>query len=65
MTRGSRIHDEVSGHFESCAQCRGVDPEKIRVRQLAPFRRTVPDRTLAALCPAGRTIYQSYLWWLA
>jgi hypothetical protein len=65
MTRGSRIHDEVRLHFGSCAQCRAVNPEEARIRQSEALRRTVPDATLAALCPAGRSIYWAYLRWLA
>lgn len=65
MTRGSRVHDEVGQHFRSCKQCRDINPEELRVRQPVTIRRTVPEATLAALCPVGRTIYQAYLRWLA
>jgi hypothetical protein len=65
MTRGSWIHDEVSLHFKGCTQCREADPETIRVLQPEALRRTVPDEVLAKLCPNGRSIYQSYLRWLA
>jgi hypothetical protein len=65
MTRGSRIHDDVRQHFENCTQCRNVNPEETRVRQAPPLRRTIPSVTLAAMCPAGQSIYQAYLRWLA
>lgn len=65
MSRGSRIHDEVSRHFGSCVQCKSVNAENIRVAQPAAIRRTVPDAVLAAMCPDGRAIYRSYLRWLA
>lgn len=64
MTRGSKIHDEVGRHLDSCAQCRAVNPEEARLQRSIALRRTVSDATLAALCPAGRSVYQAYLRWL-
>lgn len=65
MTRGSWIHDDVSRHFGACAQCREVKPEEARIAQPEALCRTVPDVVLAAMCPDGRSIYRSYLRWLA
>jgi hypothetical protein len=68
VTRGSWIHDDLRGHFAACAQCRGADPENKRVKRDEPGRvseRDVPAATLAAMCPDGRSIYRSYLRWLA
>jgi hypothetical protein len=65
VSRGSWIHDDVARHFGSCPQCKGVNPEEVRVRQPQAIRRTVPDAVLAAMCPDGRSIYRSYLRWLA
>jgi hypothetical protein len=68
VTRGSWIHDDVSRHFEACAQCRGVDPESKRVKHDVPGQVSecdVPATVIAAMCPAGRSIYRSYLRWLA
>jgi hypothetical protein len=65
VTKGSWIAEDVSRHFRSCTQCREVKPEEARVRQPERLRRTVPDEVLAAMCPDGRSIYQSYLRWLA
>jgi hypothetical protein len=63
VTRGSKIHDEVSAHFRRCKQCRAVDPETERIK--TPDRRTVFAATLAAMCSEGRGIYKAYLSWLA
>jgi hypothetical protein len=65
VTRGSKIHDEVSDHFRRCAQCSGANPEEIRIRQAPALRLTVPDAVIATLCPVGRPIYRAYLRWLA
>lgn len=65
MTTGSWIHDDVSRHIGACAQCQGADAENIRVAQPKALRRTVPDEVLAKMCPNGRSIYRSYLRWLA
>jgi hypothetical protein len=65
MTKGSWIHDYLSGHLDRCAQCRAVNPEEARIQRPAALRRTVSDATLTALCPSGRSIYRSYLSWLA
>jgi hypothetical protein len=65
VTRGSWIHDDIVRHFRSCAQCRDVKPEEVRIQQLPALRLTVPATTLAAMCPDGRSIYRSYLRWLA
>ncbi len=65
MTKGSWIHDDVSRHFGSCAQCREVNPENVRVAQPEELRRAVPGDVLARMCPDGRAIYRSYLRWLA
>lgn len=65
MTRGSWIQDDVRGHFTRCMQCKGVNPEAIRIQQIGALRHSVPAETLYALCPEGRSIYQSYLRWLA
>lgn len=64
MTRGSWIHDEVRRHFGHCVQCKAADPETARLRQPAAKRHSIPVETALALCPVGRTIYQSYLRWL-
>lgn len=64
MTRGSWIHDEVRRHFGKCAQCTKADPESARLRQPEGKRHVIPSETALALCPVGRTIYQSYLRWL-
>jgi len=63
MTRGSWIHDEVSLHFKNCARCRNANPEEARIQDQP--RRTVPAAVFAAMCGSGRSIYQSYLRWLA
>jgi hypothetical protein len=68
MTRGSWIHDDVSRHFDACAQCRTADPESKRIKHNKPdevSERDVPAPTLAAMCPDGRSIYRAYLRWLA
>lgn len=65
MTKGSWIHDDLSDHLKRCAQCREVNAEGIRVRRPEGQRLSVDDATLAALCQAGRSIYRSYLRWLA
>lgn len=65
MSRGSGIHDKLSEHFARCGQCRCVDPENVRVRQPAAIRRTVPDAVLSGMCAPGRSIYSSWLRWLA
>ena len=68
MSRGSWIVDDVSRHFEACAQCHGADPEQQRVKREQPGQvseRDVPAAAIAALCPDGRAIYRSYLRWLA
>ena len=68
MTKGSWIHDDVSRHLAACAQCCGVDPENKRVKHSVPGRvseRDVPAAALSAMCPDGRSIYRSYLRWLA
>lgn len=68
MTKGSWIHDDVSRHLDACAQCRGADVENRRVKHDKPgyvSERDVPAEALAAMCPAGRAIYRSYLRWLA
>ena len=65
MTRGSWIHDSLSGHLDRCVQCRAVNAEKVRVTRPEAQRLAVDDATLAALCPDGRSIYRSYLRWLA
>ena len=65
MTRGSWNHEAVSRHFGACPQCRELHPEEVRLRQPFGLRRTVPEATLAAMCSVGRSVYQSYLRWLA
>lgn len=68
MTKGSWIHDDVGRHLKSCAQCRAADPESARVKHDSPGKvseRDVPAEKLAAMCPDGRSIYRSYLRWLA
>lgn len=68
MTRGSWIHDDLARHFKDCTQCRAANPEGARVKHERPGQvseRDVPAETLAALCPRGRSIYLSYLRWLA
>jgi hypothetical protein len=66
MTKGSYIHDDVSHHFSGCAQCRKANPEAARVAQPGSAPRLfVPNAVLAAMCLSGRSIYQSYLRWLA
>ena len=65
MTTGSWIAEDVGRHFRSCAQCREVKPEEARVAQPKALRRTVPDEMLAKMCSDGRSIYRSYLRWLA
>jgi hypothetical protein len=68
MTRGSWIHDDVSRHFDKCAQCRDTRPEDARLAQppdRSGNRLTVPFAVLAQLCEDGRSIYRSYLQWLA
>ncbi len=63
MSKGSWIQQDVSRHFGSCPTCAWLQPEDERVSR--PGRRDVSDETLAAMCPAGRSIYRSYLRWLA
>lgn len=63
MTRGSWIHDDISGHLRDCAKCRETNPEAERLRR--PSLRDVSDETLAARCPEGRSIYRAYLRWIA
>ena len=63
MSRGSWIQEDVSRHFNTCAKCRETHPENERVSR--PGRRDVSTDTLAAMCPDGRSIYRSYLRWLA
>lgn len=68
MTRGSWIHDDVSRHFGSCAQCRETDAENKRRKHDKPGQvseRDIPTEVLAKMCPDGRSIYRSYLRWLA
>jgi hypothetical protein len=65
MTKGSWIHDDLSGHLDRCMQCRAVDAESVRTRRPEGQRLSVDAETLAALCPDGRSIYRSYLRWLA
>jgi len=65
MSSGSWIHDEVSRHFKACTRCRDTKPEETRVRQPEALRRSVPEATLAGMCPTGRSIYEAYLRWLA
>jgi hypothetical protein len=68
MTRGSWIHDDLSRHFDKCARCRSADPESARKKHEDPglvSERDVPAETLARMCPEGRSIYRSYLQWLA
>lgn len=68
MSKGSWIHDDVSRHLGSCAQCRDADVENKRRKHDAPghvSERDVPAEALAAMCPTGRSIYRSYLRWLA
>lgn len=65
MTKGSWIHDDLVRHLKACAQCRAVQPEDVRVAQPKARRRTVPDGVLAKMCSDGRSIYRSYLRWLA
>lgn len=68
MSKGSWIHDDVSRHFGACAQCRATDVENKRHKHERPGRvseRDVPAAVLAAMCPDGRSIYRSYLRWLA
>lgn len=68
MSKGSWIHDDVSRHFDKCSQCRAADVENKRVKHARPghvSERDVPAEALAALCPDGRSIYRSYLRWLA
>ena len=62
MTKDSWIAEDVGRHFRSCAQCQ---PEEARVAQPEALRRTVPDEMLAKMCLYGRSIYRSYLRWLA
>lgn len=63
MSKGSWIHDDVSRHFNTCPTCCLLHPENERVN--TPGRRSVSDGTLAAMCADGRSIYRSYLRWLA
>jgi hypothetical protein len=63
MSRGSAVHDELGRHFRSCVQCRAANPEAKRLKD--PKRRTVPQETLDAMCPIGRSVYKSYVRWLA
>jgi hypothetical protein len=63
VSKGAWIHDDVDRHFKACPQCRQLEPEKERVA--SPGRRDVSAGTLAAMCPDGRSIYRSYLRWLA
>ena len=65
MTRGPWIHDDLGRHLKRCAQCRAVNAEEARIRRPEGERHAVDDATLAALCPLGREIYRSYLYWLA
>jgi hypothetical protein len=65
VTKGSWIHDDVSRHFGNCSQCKATDPENVRVAQVKELRLSVPDGVLSAMCPDGRSIYRSYLRWLA
>lgn len=68
MSKGSWIHDDVVRHFKDCAQCRAIDPEASRTRHKNPGHVSeddVPAEKIAALCPDGRSIYRSYLRWLA
>lgn len=65
MTHGSEVHDALGRHLRGCAQCRGVDPERARLEQPRAPRHSVPEETMAALCSAGRSLYQAYLRWLA
>lgn len=71
MSKDSWIHDDVVRHFGSfritgsCSQCRDVRPEETRIAQPEKLRRTLPDEVLAKMCPDGRSIYRSYLRWLA
>jgi len=54
MSRGSAIHDAIGDHFRSCAHCRAVDPEEVRIRQAAQLRLTVPEATLKGAVPSWR-----------
>ena len=68
MTKGSWIHDEVSRHFRSCAQCAATDAENKRRKHDKPGQvseHDVPAEVFAAMCSGGRAIYRSYLRWLA
>jgi hypothetical protein len=65
MTRGSSVHDDLSGHFEKCPKCCTVNPEEVRIAQPKALRHSVPATTLQAMCSKGREIYQAYLCWLA
>ena len=68
MTRGSWIHDDVGRHLSGCARCREADPESRRRKHAVPGKvseRDVPAEVMAAMCPDGRSIYRSYLRWLA
>jgi hypothetical protein len=71
VSQGSWIHDEVVRHFGSprltagCAQCAAVRAEEIRIAQPLARRKTIPDEVLGQMCSAGRSIYRSYLRWLA
>lgn len=65
MTKGAWIAEDVSRHFRACPQCREVHVEEIRVQQPEVLRRSVPDEVIASMCPDGRSIYRSYLRWLA
>ena len=65
MTKGSWIAEDSSRHFRACMQCRATDAENVRVAQPEELRRTIPGEVLAKMCPDGRSIYRSYLRWLA
>lgn len=65
MSQGAWIHDDVSRHFRTCAQCKATDAENVRVAQPKAARLSLPDDVMAKMCPDGRSIYRSYLRWLA
>jgi len=68
MSSGSWIHDDVVRHFRGCVQCQRADPEASRAKHKKPGHVSeddVPAHKIAALCQDGRSIYRSYLRWLA
>jgi hypothetical protein len=68
VSKGSWIHDDVVRHFKRCSQCCAADPESARIKHRDPGKVSeddVPAEKIAALCPDGRSIYRSYLRWLA